>query len=263
VNIMRACVAIATLALALNACGRPGTNAARPSGQSLAERGYVAPPSATAALPGPDGAVRLAGTAAPMATVRLASPDGTALYAQADSHGNWRIALPGAAQARLLGVSMPLPGRTVQAEGYLAVTPGGLTAQLRAGSGAVALSRAGRGLAISAADFDGKGGAVLSGRAPPRAAVRVGVDGAPRGVAGADAAGRFMVALGEPLKPGEHRLAVSVGTERAEVPLSVSPAPRPAPPPFNAAPVAGGWRIDWLTPGGGVQTTVLYGGASR
>ncbi|HEY2179072.1 MAG TPA: hypothetical protein VGH15_10850 [Caulobacteraceae bacterium] len=260
---MRCCVALATLGLALSGCGRPGTAPARPAGESVAERGYVSPPAVSTAEAGPGGSVMLAGAAAPTARVRLANPAGEALYAQADSRGTWRLTLPGASGARLLGLSMTLAGRSIQAEGYLAVAPGPLAAQLRAGSGAVALSRPEPGFAILAADYDSKGGAVLSGRAAPGAALTLSVDGTPRGMARADAGGRFMLPLNEPLTSGDHRLELSAGAQRAEVPLTVSPAPRPNPPPFAAAPVAGGWRFDWLTPGGGVQTTILYGGAGR
>jgi hypothetical protein len=260
---MRACIAIAAVAC-LAGCGQRGAETARPAGEpQQAERGYVAPPAVTAAAPGPGGAVVLTGAAAPLARVRLTDPAGEALYSQADRRGVWRLVLPGAARARLFGVSMPLNGRSVQAEGYLALAPEGLAAQLRAGSGAVALGRRETSVAILAADFDGKGGAVLSGVAPAGAAVNVGVDGTGRGAARADAAGRFMLALGEPLKSGRHSLAANAGAERAEVSLAVSPAPMPSPPPFAAAPVAGGWRIDWLTPGGGVQSTVLFGGGGR
>jgi hypothetical protein len=31
-----------------------------------------------------------------------------------------------------------------------------------------------------------------------------------------------------------------------------------ATPPFDAERLDGAWRIDWMTPGGGVQSTVLF-----
>jgi hypothetical protein len=151
------------------------------------------------------------------------------------------------------------PGRPIQAEGYLAVTPSGRAAQLRAGSGAAALQRVGPGVATLAADFDRKGAAVLSGRAPPGAQVVVRVDGARRGPVRADAAGRFMFALNEPLSPGDHIVGAAAGGAEDQTSLTVSPAEPLNAGPFHAQPVAEGWRIDWQTPGGGVQTTVLFG----
>ncbi len=201
-----------------------------------------------------------------MVTVRLASPTGQALFASSDRAGAWRLLLPPAKEVRLFGLSEPGQGRPVQAEGYLAVAPGGLVAQLRAGSGAVVLRRSGPALAILAADFDAKGGAVISGVAPPASAVTLEVDGAVREPARVDGRGRFMLALNEPLQPGSHVLAArAIAGAHAQASLTISPAEPLSGGPFRAAPAAGGWRVDWLTPGGGVQSTVLsdrQGGAS-
>ena len=206
------------------------------------------------------------GTATPMVTVRLASPTGQALFARSDRAGAWRLLLPPAKEVRLFGLSEPGQGRPVQAEGYVAVTPSGLAAQLRAGSGAVALGPEPPGPAILAADYDRKGGTVISGVARPASAVTIQVDGAVREPARVDARGRFMLALNEPLQPGSHVLAATAGAgAHGEASLTISPAEKLAGGPFRATPAAGGWRVDWLTPGGGVQSTVLFdhqGGAS-
>ena len=207
------------------------------------------------------------GTAMPMVTVRLASPTGQALFVRSDRAGGWRLQLPPANEVRLFGLSEPGQGRPVQAEGYVAVTPSGLAAQLRAGSGAVALGLEPSGPVILAADYDRKGGTVISGVARPASAVTLRVDGAAvREPARVDAHGRFMSALNEPLQPGSHVLAATAGAgAHGEASLTISPAEQLAGGPFHATPAAGGWRVDWLTPGGGVQSTVLFdhqGGAS-
>ncbi len=265
-KIMRrlAAMAGAGLALTLTACGPQGGGApaGHPAAPSLAERGYVSPPAVISAQRLPGGQVLLSGTASPTAKVRLASPAGAAVFALADRAGAWSLALPGSGDVRLFGLSMPGAGRAVQAEGYLVVAPSGLTAELRPGSGAVVLTRVGPGVAIQAADFDSKGGAVLSGVAPAKTMVTVSVDGAARGRVNAGAAGRFTLSLNEPLKPGNHVLAAAATGAEMQESLTVSAADRPAGAPFRAQAVDGGWRIDWLTPGGGVQTTVLYGGAT-
>ena len=41
------------------------------------------------------------------------------------------------------------------------------------------------------------------------------------------------------------------------VEVDATPAPALASGPFRAAAVAGGLRVDWMTPGGGVQSTIL------
>ena len=72
-----------------------------------------------------------------------------------------------------------------------------------------------------------------------------------------------MLALDKPLSPGVHAIAASTGGARAEVSLTVSPPAPLAAGPFRAESTPDGWRVDWLTPGGGVQSTVLFqaGGA--
>lgn len=225
---------------------------------SNTERGYTAPPELVSASRRPGASLLLAGTAPALSRVRLASPTGTAVFANAGSTGAWRMVIPAAVDVRLFGLSATLSGRTVQAEGYLAMTPGGEAAQLRSGSGARAISARGAGFALLAADFDRKGGTVLSGQAPAGASVSITVDDQKRGLAKAGADGRFLLALNEPLKEGPHLIQAEVGGDRVQKALVVSAPSHPSGGPFQARAVDGGWQIDWLTPGGGVQSTVLY-----
>lgn len=245
------------LTLGLAACGpkAPGAAASSRSESAASEASYHAPPVVTQAQALPGGALLVSGSAAPGVKVRLATPAGQASYADVDSKGAWRLALPAAAQMRLFGLSMSLPGRAVQAEGYFAVTPEGRLAELRAGAGAVTLGETG--FRISAVDFDRQGGAVVSGLAAAKASLRVFVDGAARGVTPAGAEGRFSVALNEPLTPGDHLLAVADGAQTRSVTVSIGPAEPLTAGPFRAERVPEGWRVDWVTPGGGVQSTLL------
>jgi hypothetical protein len=245
--------------LALAAC-RPGGQAdiaqPRAPDSTAAERAYRAPPSADSATLVTGGRVLLAGRADARSRVRLATPAGQAVFAPAAANGRWRLVLGGSPQVRLFGLSMIEQGRAVQAEGYLVVTPQGAAAQLRAGSGARVLSHGGA-PRILAVDFDRKGGTVVSGIGPAGATVSVGVDGTQRGRTQADGAGRFALALDEPLSGGDHALEVDGAGVNARARVSVSPAAPPAGGPFLAALTPWGWRIDWMTPGGGVQTTLL------
>lgn len=230
----------------------PGVAAARPS-----EAAYRTPPNVTSATLVPDGRVRLVGSAMPSDRVRLTSPAGSAAYARTGAGGSWRMFIAPAERPRLFGLSMIDQGRPVQAEGYLAVTPDGQAAQLRSGAGAVAIGNHGSTLAILAVDFDSKGGTVVSGRASPRALLDLWVDGARRGrgVAGRD--GSFSVALDEPLSFAGHHLEVIDGGRKAVAEPTLAPVAAFADGPYRTSAVAGGWRIDWRTPGGGVQTTLL------
>jgi hypothetical protein len=88
------------------------------------------------------------------------------------------------------------------------------------------------------------------------------VDGALaiEGAAGPD--GRFSFTLPKSLAAGERKLRVQTPRASAEADVNVgAPAP-PADGPYRASSDSLGWRLDWLTPGGGPQTTLLIGAAA-
>lgn len=217
--------------------------------------GYLPPPTVLEARK--EGAAEvLLGRAAPEADVRLATPGGTSLIARADDQGLWRLELPAPGQFRIFGLSMSKDGRRTQAQGYVVVAPGGQAAILRAGVGAQRLDAPER-LRIGALDFDGQGATVLSGRAPPNALLSVRVDGRHAVDGRADEEGRFSIAL--PTPAGSRRFEV-VGDGFADA-LDAQLA-RPAPladGPLRSQFTSGGLQLDWLTPGGGVQSTILPG----
>ncbi len=238
--------------------------------EAPADPEYTAPPEATAVHASAQGGVIVSGRAAPGVRVRLASPTGQAIGATADDSGAWSVALPSGDSVRLYGLAEDISGRLVQAEGYVALlpAPGASAVLLRAGTGARAAHAASGALRIAAVDFD-SGAGVVSGEAKPNAPVRLTVDGVAGGEARADASGRFAVSVATMLKPGEsfllkpgaHALAVESGGASARARVSVS---RPEPVkggPFRARRVAEGWRIDWITPGGGVQSTLVLDAA--
>lgn len=243
--------------LGLAACGEGGAPAAAPAkapgGQS--DAGYLAPPRVTAArLEGET--LRLSGEAPAGARVRLATPDGQALFAEVDSKGAWRMVVPRGDQPRIFGLSAASGGRTVQSEGYLLLTPEGEAALLRAGAAALRVGRAGKN-DIDAVDFDREGGAVVSGRAPAGAALSLHVDGRKVAEGRADAKGRYILAMTQPLEPGSRQVDVFGDATENPVMVEATPAAALSSGPFRAAAVAAGLRVDWMTPGGGVQSTIL------
>ncbi|MFN3514094.1 MAG: hypothetical protein ACK41C_13680 [Phenylobacterium sp.] len=253
---MRAAALPFAVVLALLAgCGEGGTPIVPKAPPPSAESAYLAAPSVTAAEPGRE-ALILSGAAPAGARVRLATPAGEALFAEADDQGRWRLALPAGDEARIFGLSAFSGGRTAQAEGYLLVTGAGEAVMLRAGAGAVRIGREGR-AQVDAVDFDREGGAVISGRAPAGATLSIHVDGDQVVDGRADAAGRYAIPLPQPITGASH--LIDVFGDAAENPVTIDA--RPAAPisdgPFRIAPVSGGLRIDWLTPGGGVQSTLL------
>lgn len=231
------------------------------SGATAGERAYHPPPRIVSASPGPS-AIVVDGLATAGATVRVATPRGSVMVTRAGRDGRWRLIIQRSTTVKLFGLAMIEAGRTVQSEGYLAIPPSGSAAQLRAGSGALVFAPTAPGPRLLAVDYDGKGGAVVSGIARPGASVSLSVDGARRDVASADPQGRFSMALDEPPFAGGHSLAVAAAGSQSQVSLPPNPvALRQAP--FEASPSSGGWRIVWMTPGGGLQATLLLASEGR
>lgn len=238
-------------------------------GRAPPSHGPAAPASpAPAAYTPPPGLVRadrrattviLTGNAAPAAAIRLASPDGSAITGAADRKGVWRLAAPVGATPRLYSLSELAGARLVRAVGYIAVlpAPGPPAAVLRPAASA-ALPRADLQRGLTALDFDSSGAAMASGRASPSESVRLLLDGKEAGEDRADAAGVFSAALSQTMSPGAHVLELAGERLRASAAFTATRASQVATPPFDAERLDGAWRIDWMTPGGGVQSTVLF-----
>jgi hypothetical protein len=130
--------------------------------------------------------------------------------------------------------------------------------RLRAGGGAAPLTDA-QTVEISAIDFDVAGGGVISGTAKAGSALRAVIDGAAAGETHASPRSHFSMALTSVLKPGRHQIQIQSTGGGAQAAVKVGPPPAAvAGLPYRGERVDGGWRIDWLTPGGGPQTTVVF-----
>lgn len=247
----------------LSAChaGQTAPQTTATSGTTAGEGAYHPPPRIVSASAGPS-AIVVEGLATAGATVRVATPRGSVMVTRAGRDGRWRLIIQRSANVRLFGLAMIEGGRTVQSEGYLAIPPSGPAAQLRAGSGTVVFAPWAGAPRLLAVDYDGKGGAMVSGIARPGASVSLSVDGARRDVSSADPQGRFSMALDEPPFAGGHSLAVAAAGSQSQVSLPADPvALRQSP--FEASPSGGGWRIVWMTPGGGLQATLLLASEGR
>lgn len=249
-------------AAALSGCGRSDKGEWSPktapasTQTDAAEAGYVAPPKIEQAERTGTSFV-LRGVGAPGASVRLGAPTGEAWTGVADATGNWSLTVPVGSRVRLYGLSMSRDGRTVQAEGYVMLTPEGSVALLRAGSGAWLLAPGSQSPRILAVDVDQEGGAVISGMAMPGAGLGVRVDRTPRGEGQAGDDGRFFLSLSEPLGAGPHDIQVNGEGGEQKITIISSPAAPLTQGPFRAQRLDNAWRVDWMTPGGGVQTTLI------
>ena len=97
---------------------------------------------------------------------------------------------------------------------------------------------------------------MISGRGPPGATVIVRIDGR-EAAQGKTADGRYAISLPSPLTPGGHRLEVFGEGFTQAVMLQISAAQPLVAGPVRTENLAAGLRADWMTPGGGVQSTIL------
>jgi hypothetical protein len=249
------------LVLALAGCGRPAPSGSAPAADQPAgdapDPGYRAAPHVLDVARGPDGVLTLSGSAAPSSTVRLVSPAGAKMEAAADGSGRWRTPLGPVSEPALYGLSAESDGVRIQAEGYVAILPGAPTvALLRAGAGAQVLGDR-TGLHILAVDLDNGGAVAVSGRAPAGATVRVLIDGVQAMQAAPGADGRFTITLPKALLPGQHEIQAMTAAAAVSTRIALGPIIPPADGPYRISAIGGGWRLDWITPGGGLQTTLL------
>ncbi len=247
---------MALSALTLSACGGGVRDTGDAPKHEAADAGYAAPPEVTGVQPAA-GRVTLSGRAAPGSMVRLASPQGSTTETPVDGQGGWRLAVPAAPQGGLYALSQRSGGRVIQAEGYLLVTPRGDGALLRAGAGAIKLGPQLPAAGVTALDFDRAGAAVISGRGPAGGAISARLDGKKVGESRIDAKGRFAIALQAPLAPGTHSVKVFGDSVDASLNVDASRAAPLTGGPIRATQIGAGLRVDWMTPGGGVQSTVL------
>jgi hypothetical protein len=255
---MRARVPIVAAALiSLAACDAAeapeALQALRPA--PAGDAGYVTAPAVTrATLEGREAAIE--GRAEPEARVRLATPGGEALFAEADGQGRWRLNAPLGAEPSIYGLSMIQGGRRIQAQSYVVVTPRAEVVLLRSGSGAVRLDPGERSR-ITTVDYDADGGMVVSGVAPPNLSLTVRIDGRDAAEGRVDAAGRFSVPLATPIARGQHRVLISGDSVESSAIIAISPPQATGGAPFRSRSTGAGLQVDWMTPGGGVQTTLI------
>ena len=225
--------------------------------------GYLQAPVLTSAWVA-GGAVVLSGRAANVARVRLSSPYGQTLGTTASDTGDWSIEVPAVLnpveRLQMYGLSQDRDGRLVQAEGYIAVLPDPIipVVLLRAGTGARPIGPQGAGLgSVLIADFDVLGGLAVSGQAAAGQEIKAALDGVWIAQGRADRDGQFSLALSGATRPGTHQVSLQIGGRTLILPLDIKPARLAAGRLYKSTQIQGGWRIDWTTPSGGVQSSVI------
>jgi hypothetical protein len=256
-------MALSVMVLLAACMPKPSDTTPVPDLQS-AQVGYLQAPRLTATTLS-DRAFIVRGLAAKGARVRLSSPDGLAFGTTANDRGDWQIELPRGPQqqAMLFGLSEDIEGRIIQGEGYVALLPDLRVpvVLLRAGTGAQTLVKSSS-FDITTADFDGAGGMSISGFAPAGKSIRASVNGASvNGAMVSDALvgtdGRFTLGLIGSARSGKRTINLSIGNSSLTFIVDISPHKLKAGSLSDTTRLVDGWRIDWTTPSGGVQTTFI------
>lgn len=250
-------VMAAALAAGLGGCGPRVELKAAPVASEAERAGYLSGPEITRVAAGPGGALVVHGRARPLGRVRAILPTGEAYGATADDQGRFALELPATGQAQLVAITAEEGSRSTPAEGWLFAPAGdpAHAAVLRAGAPSRSLAPDAGLLAV--VDFDSGGGVGVSGVTEAGGDVRLSLDGASAGQAKADKQGRFTIRL-DRVSPGVHRLRVAGAGASQERIIDFAPA-APAQR-FAAVRTAEAWRVDWLTPGGGAQSTLVFTG---
>lgn len=244
-------------AVLLASCGQRAEPGAADSLSEAEQAGYLPAPVILTVVTAPDGALLVRGRARPSGRVRAILPSGEAFGATADSEGRFELELPAGGGSMMAAVSAEDGGRSTPAEGWLFAPAGdfGNAVLLRAGTTSRAI--ASNAALIAVVDFDAAGGAGISGRSPVAGEVRLFVDGVAAGSAQTGSDGRYSLRLSSPA-PGPHRLRIVAGGQTQERNVDFT---TPATPPagrFGVVRRGDAWRVDWLAPGGGLQSTYIF-----
>ncbi len=244
------------------ACIAPGcspkTEQAQDAEAYLRSKGYSRAPQIEAIVPDDAGNVTASGRAAPDGRVRFLYGGQRAIGVTADSKGRFKADLPVGGQGELFDVSVDDGGRLMQAEGRLFVPPSNPQKAVMLRPGLPSQPVHGDADPISILDFDNTGALVLTGKVAPRTEVTLGVDGQGITTATSDATGLYymQVHVAPPAAGAKISLNVQAGSVNAQRAFDFSPADPKAG--DRITPADSGWRVDWVLPGGGMQTTVVF-----
>ena len=230
----------------------------------------------------PTGDAVIAGRAAPGAEVTIMDGDTVIGHVMADQRGEWVLVpeKPLAPGARVFSLESKLPNQAPvksDSDVVLVVPENDNNAALalrvpNASGGASALLQspfpggASGGLAIGIIDYDENGKATVSGRAKPKAQLKVYLDDALAGSVQADERGEWHLPLAMAITPGEHRLRVDEAGPDGKVVARAEHAFARKLPVVGQAPAGGAivvepgnslWRLARRTYGEGLRYTLI------
>ncbi len=192
------------------------------------------------------------------ARVRFGYSGQRAVGVTSDSKGRFRAELPSSPEGGLFDLSTEDGGRSMHADGRLFIPAGapGKAVLMRPGAPSLALFN--DIMPVAVIDYDRAGALAIAGRVAPTTTVEVILNGEIRARTTSDDRG-FYTATTQIDPPEE--------TEAANT-LSIMAGGKETVRNFNDSLMAtdtdritrfaDGWRIDWVLPGGGMQTTLVF-----
>lgn len=218
--------------------------------------GYARAPVIRGVTAGGGGTFVIAGDARPDGRVRVQYQGSRAIGVTADSDGHFKAAVP---SGGIYDVSMEDSGRLMHAEGRLFVPQDhpDKAVLLRAGASSLPLDN--MAATVATFDYDNSGGAAVSGKVTPKTQVDLVMGGEIRGRAVSDDQGQYSLTTQIP-PPGSGPAALAITIQAGKISANKTVPVSPSDPSGGDRTTAidGGWRVDWLLPGGGMQSTLVY-----
>jgi len=200
----------------------------------------------------------VSGQTIPNARVRFSYSGQRAVGVTSDSKGRFRAELPSGLNGGLFDLSTEDSGRTMHADGRLFIPAGVPAKAVLMRPGAPSLSLFNDLTAVAVIDYDQAGALAIAGRVAPTTAIEVVLNGEIRARTTSDDRG-FYTATTQIDPPQDSETANT---------LSVMAGGKENVRNFKDSRIDGegdritrfedGWRVDWVLPGGGMQTTLVF-----
>ena len=219
--------------------------------------GYARAPVITGIEQAGSDMVVVTGDTIPNARVRFAYGDQRAIGVTADSKGRFRAELPIGTQGGIYDLSAGDLGRLMHADGRLFIPPGMPQKAILMRPGAPSFPVVPHASQLLVADYDSAGAFALAGRVTPKTAVNLVVDGV-RVRQMSDDTGYFSAIMQIP-SPTQGAVVADVSVQVGDTSwtrtISVTSATGEG---DRITAIPKGWRVDWMLPGGGIQTTLVF-----
>lgn len=245
--------------LMLSACQRPLIASSDNDDADLRKAGYVRAPQILDVEPSSGGAYIVEGVGEPNGRVRFDYDGDRAIGVTADAKGRFRAPVQIDAAGGLYDVSSEDNGRLLHAEGRLFIPAGHPEKAVLIRSGAPSVPLMDKTLPIAVVDYDAAGAIAISGHIATNNIVNVLIDGDIRAQVRPDADHAYsaLSQIAPPSKtPATVALEVRVDGKSAARQISVTAPDATQGDQISVVP--GGWRVDAVLPGGGMQTTLVF-----